>query len=282
MRLSLFKTLWGHAGTLAQALEAARQNGFDGLEAVPPLSSGAQREWRAQLDESDLDFIAEIPTTGDYVPLRDAATEAHLGSLCEGLEAAKILRARHVSCVGGCDAWSAAQNVEFFGAALNLAKDFEMPISFETHRSRSTFTPWATCEVLRQLPAMRLTCDFSHWCAVLERLPDSEPDAMELCFERADHIHARVGHAQGPQVSDPRAPEFAAELSAHQNWWTQIWRRQRARGLDVSTLTPEFGPPNYAPALPYTRMPVCDIELINAWMAQRQRAQFESFFRETF
>lgn len=275
MKLALFKTLWGHQGTLPDAIARAKQHGFDGLEAVPPPAALLD-EWRAQLRASGLLFIAEIPTTSDYVPIREASLSEHLRSLRDGLEAARTLGALKVNCVGGCDAWSIGQSVAFFGEAMELARSYEVPICFETHRSRSLFVPWQTREILGQLPPMRLTCDFSHWCVVLERLPDSEPAAMELCFERADHVHARVGWAQGAQVSDPRDPQWSETLNSHRSWWSQIWRNQRDDGCKLSTMTPEFGPDGYAQTLPYTRMPVADINQINAWMAGQQRARFEA------
>lgn len=279
MRLKLYKTLWGHKGTFDEAITAAQQNGFDGLEAVPPGINEAIN-WRAQLSEANLDFIAEIPTTGDYVPRREATISEHLASLRDGLITAKSLKARLVNCVGGCDAWSIEQSVEFFGQAIEIAQQFEMPIAFETHRSRSLFTPWATRDILNQLPQMQLTCDFSHWCVVMERLPDSEPEIMKLCFQRALHIHARVGYAQGPQVGDPRTPEYENELQAHERWWTKIWQGRIAHGADVITMTPEWGPDGYGHCLPYTKMPVANLEEINVWMAQRQRARFENFLKE--
>ncbi|HEX8235263.1 MAG TPA: TIM barrel protein [Abditibacteriaceae bacterium] len=281
MRLKLYKTLWGHTGTIVEASAAAQDAGFDGVEAVPPAIE-QQADWGRRLDDANLDFIAEIPTTGDYVPRREAPVAEHLESLREGLIAAKALRAKLVNCVGGCDAWSLPQSVDFFGVAITLAKQFEIPIAFETHRARSTFTPWATRDILHQLPEMQLTCDFSHWCVVLERLPDSEPEIMTLCFERALHIHARVGYAQGPQVTDPGAPEFRPELEAHEMWWTNIWRSREARGADVATMTPEFGPDGYLHCLPHTGMPVADLTQINAWMARRQRQRFENYRQETF
>lgn len=274
MKLALFKTLWGHKGTLQEAIAQAKRNGFDGIETVAPAADLLD-DWRAQLDESGLLFIAEIPTTGDYVPRREASLGEHLRSLRDGLEAARSLGAIKVNCVGGCDAWSIGQSVAFFGEAMELAQRYEVPICFETHRSRSLFVPWQTREILLQLPLMRLTCDFSHWCVVLERLPNSEPAAMQLCFERADHVHARVGWAQGAQIGDPRDPQWAKQLKSHQRWWSQIWDCQRDNGCEFSTMTPEFGPDGYAQTLPYTQMPVADIGEINAWMASQQRARFE-------
>jgi hypothetical protein len=83
-----------------------------------------------------------------------------------------------------------------------------------------------------------------------------------------------VGYAQGPQVPNPAAPEYADALAAHQRWWTQIWDAQRARGELVTTMTPEFGPDGYLHCAPFTREPVAELWEINRWMADTQRAHF--------
>ena len=100
-------------------------------------------------------------------------------------------------------------------------------------------------EVLRALPQLLITCDFSHWVVVCERLMDSEWEVVTEVAERAHHVHGRVGYAQGPQVPHPAAPEYAAELASHERCWEAIWNAQRRRGYGVSTMTPEFGPDGY-------------------------------------
>jgi hypothetical protein len=157
---------------------------------------------------------------------------------------------------------------------MSIVEDRGVVVSFETHRSRSFLNPWTTRDILRQLPALKLTCDFSHWCVVCERLVDTEPDVIALCAERAHHVHARVGYDQGAQVPHPAAPEYREALEAHERWWTQIWRSQAQRGTSVSTMTPEFGPDGYLHCLPFTGAPVADLGQINTWMAERQRRRF--------
>jgi hypothetical protein len=88
------------------------------------------------------------------------------------------------------------------------------------------------------------------------------------------HIHGRVGHQEGPQVSDPRAPEFADAAAKHFVWWDAIFAAQRASGRSVMTFTPEFGPPTYMPSLPYTRQPLADLWDICLYMTQQIRARF--------
>jgi sugar phosphate isomerase/epimerase len=278
MELQIFKTLWGHSGTLEEALARCREQEYDGLEGQAPASAPVRKTFRQALQEAGLGYIAEICTAGGYVPERDASPAQHLDGLRRQASAAVECEPRFLTIIAGCDAWSIGQSVEFFGAASEAVAGLGVTASFETHRSRSFFNPWTTREILRQLPDLKLTCDFSHWCVVCERLIDTEPDVLALCAERAHHIHARVGYDQGPQVPHPAAPEYGEALAAHERWWTQIWRSQLARGVMTSTLTPEFGPDGYLHCLPFTAAPVADLDQINEWMAKRQRQRFDELF----
>ena len=275
MQLRLFKTLWGHDGALDNAIATCQEQALAGIEGQAPLNATTRREFRSKLANAGLDYIAEICTAGSYVPRREATAAEHLASLKHQAEVALECEPLFLTVIAGCDAWSVDQSVEFFGEANAIADEFAVTASFETHRSRSFFNPWTTRDIVRQLPELKLTCDFSHWCVVCERLLlDSEPDVLALCAERAHHVHARVGYDQGPQVPHPAAAEFRSALEAHERWWTQIWRSQMSRGQHASTMTPEFGPDGYLHCLPFTGAPVSDLEQINGWMAQRQRGQF--------
>lgn len=274
MSLRLFGSLWAHGGDMEWLLQACQAGRFDGIEAPSPLEAQARRELRERLDGANAAFIAEVCTAGSYVPRRDAGVEEHGESFRQGVERAVEMGALFVTSMAGCDAWSVDQSVQFFGAADDVAREHGVVASFETHRGRSLYNPWTTRDVLRQLPKLRITCDFSHWCVVCERLVDSEAEALALCFERAHHIHARVGYEQGPQVSDPSAPEYLDALQAHERWWSAIWEAHKQQGRAFSTMTPEFGPDGYLHQLPHTQMPVADLKAVNGWMARRQRERF--------
>jgi hypothetical protein len=103
-----------------------------------------------------------------------------------------------------------------------------------------------------------LSADFSHWCVVSESLLADQAESLGLAIERTDHIHARVGFEEGPQVADPRAPESSAALEAHLGWWDRIIALHRAKGSALVTVAPEFGPSPYMPSLPWTGQPVSD------------------------
>jgi sugar phosphate isomerase/epimerase len=277
MELKLFRTLWGHAGNPADAVAESAQAGFDGIEGQAP-DDPAQRMGLAQaLADHRLDYIAEITTAGSYVPERHASLQDHLVSLKRGLEACRELGPLRVNCIGGCDAWPESQSLRFFQEAMVLADRYGVTIAFETHRSRSLFNPWITQRMAAELPALKLTADFSHWCVVCERLMDSELEVIEAIAPQVIHIHARVGYDQGPQVPHPAAPAYAEALAAHQRWWEMIWRAQIANGNGFTTMTPEFGPDGYLHHIPFSEEPVGDLWQINNWMRRLEREHFTEF-----
>ncbi len=260
--MKVFASAWAFGGLGAARLEL--ESGlFDGIEAPPPQTSAEARALRA------VPYIAEICSGGSYAPASSVPFSAHWEDVRTQVANAMDCGALFCTCLVGSDSWPLSKSIDFFGRALELGEQLGARLSFETHRSRPTFSPWSTAELLRSLPALRLTCDFSHWCVVCERLPDDE-GVLASVIAHARHVHARVGYAQGPQVSDPRAPEYAEELAAHESWWQRIAQAIRARN-ELLTVTPEFGHDGYLQSAPFTREPVADLAQINRWMARRQR-----------
>ena len=271
--LLLFKTLWGFSGSLAQAQTLAAAQGFDGLELNlqhPCLAGLTAQQVLEAFSQARQGLIVEIVTGRDYVPSLGHGPAQHLQELGEQLQRALELQPLRISVIAGCDAWGAEQQRQFWDEAVALAQAAAAPVSFETHRSRSLFNPWAIEDWLSTYPDLRLTADLSHWCAVAERLMTPELTPIQAMAERVDHIHARVGHAQGPSVGHPLAPEWAEALEAHRRCWALFSQSQRRRGLAPRTITPEFGPDGYLPQLPFTGQPVADLEEINrslgAWI----------------
>jgi sugar phosphate isomerase/epimerase len=274
MQLALFKTLWGHVGSAHDGARLAAAAGFQGIEAPVPADD-AERDALAQaLAAHDLALICEICTAGSYVPDRNATPADHLADLDRKISRGLPLAPKFFNVMGGCDAWPLDVQVEFFARANEIAQRHGVLCSFETHRGRSFFNPWVTRDVLRQLPGLPITCDFSHWVVVCERLMDSEWDVITEIASHAHHIHGRVGYDQGPQVPHPAAPEYAAALASHERCWAALWASQRQRGYASTTMTPEFGPDGYLHCLPFTNAPVADLWQINRWIGERQRRHF--------
>lgn len=277
MELQLFKTLWGHSGSLNKAAYQAVDAGFVGLEGNADMPQTRRNELQSVLQTWGLRYIQEIVTAGGYVPKRQATVEEHIADVVRQLQLGRPLEPQWVTVIGGCDAWQLEQSVRFFGEAQEVAARMNVACSFETHRSRSLFNPWTTLDILQRLPELQLTCDFSHWVAVMERQLDNDWDAVREVARHAHHIHARVGYDQGPQVPHPAAPEYAGALASHQRCWETIWSTQRDNGNSLTTMTPEFGPDGYLHTMPFTQVPVADLWEINAWMGRTELDHFETW-----
>jgi sugar phosphate isomerase/epimerase len=263
-------SLWGFQGDLAAAIRTARQHGFHGLEANlhhPALAGHAPAAVVEQLAEAGLALVLELLTGGDYVPRLDCSPEQHLAELERQLAQAPALAPLRVTVLTGSDSWPWPLQQSFWAQALALAAACPLPVSFETHRSRSFYSPWLIGAYLEAFPQLRLTADLSHWCAVAERLMTPELEPVRAMARRVDHIHARVGHAQGPSVGHPFAPEWAEALESHRRCWQLFAQQRSAATQGPFTITPEFGPDGYLPQLPFTGQPVADLLEINAAMA---------------
>lgn len=277
MRLEIFRTLWGYRGSWQQALDEALGAGFDGLEARIP-ETAAQRAINARLlREQNVPYIATLFTSTPVLPRQSDSPQVHLEDLRIKLDWAAELGPRLVNVLPGNDRWSLSEQVDFFARAVELADASGLKVCFEIHRGRSLYSPWVTLDVIRQVPELRFTSDISHWLVTCERLLDDPADDLSAFIERVDHIQARVGYDQGPQVPHPGAPEYAEVLAFHQRHWESIWSSQEKRGLQTTTLTPEFGPDGYLHHLPFTDVPVADLWQLNQWMARCERQHFHRF-----
>lgn len=277
MKLEIYKPLWGHEGDMAAAVSQAVESGFDGIEGPVPEEAARRRDFEERLRDSGLNLIAEVTTGGGYVPDPRATPERHLDDLRRGMERSLPLRPKFVNTQAGLDAWDFSTQVEFHQKIVGFATEYGIDIAVETHRSRSTFHPWVTRALLDAMPDLMITCDFSHWCCVAERLVmDDDPSLLQLMAEHCRHIHARVGYDQGPQVPDPRAPEYAVPVAGHRAWWEHIWRQRSARGEVIITMTPEFGTDGYLHLEPHTQRPVADLWEVNRWMGERLREWFRA------
>jgi hypothetical protein len=123
------------------------------------------------------------------------------------------------------------------------------------------------------IPELRITLDVSHWCNVSESLLSNQAETLKIAIERTDHVHARIGHPEGPQVSDPRAPEWKETLDAHLAWWDKIAEIKKQKNEQLTILT-EFGPPDYMPTEPYSRKPLANQWEINVYMKDLLRKRY--------
>ena len=266
MKLTLLRHLWGIGMPLPEAFERTASRGYAGVEATlydnPPLV-------KSLAPQHGLRLAGMVFTGGD-----DAA--AHFDSLRSQVDQWLAIGAQQITAHSAKDAWPVAQSVDFYGRCAEYERTLPIPIAHETHRGRAFFNPWSTRDILTQVPAIRLCCDYSHWVCVTERLLEDCEAILAVTAKHCIHLHARVGYEHGPQVPDPGAPEYARYVEAHERWWRMIWDAHIAAGREELTVTPEFGPPGYLHTLPHTNMPVADLDQVVEWMSGRLRKTFAS------
>jgi len=267
--LKVLATNWGFVGTLDNFCSKAKKDGYDGIEIWWPGDKPKQDELFECVKRHQLDV-------GFLYGASQSNYQEHLDTFKKVIDyAAKqtIQRPLYINCHSGRDHFSFEQNKAFIDHTTKLSKETGIIICHETHRSRIMFAAHVTRQFIEKIPELRLTLDISHWTNVHESLLQDQQQSVEMALERVDHIHARIGHPEGPQVNDPRAPEWDAALKQHFAWWDKIVERKKKNGERMTFLT-EFGPPDYMPALPYTRQPLADQWAINVHMMQLLRKRY--------
>ncbi len=172
-----------------------------------------------------------------------------------------------INCHTGADYFSFEQNMELILLTEEKRRKSGVDIVHETHRGRFNYSPGETNKYLLKNSDFQLTADFSHWCVVSESLLENHAVSVSHAILRSRHIHSRVGHAQAPQVNDPRLSEWENALNAHLAWWDAIVANSLKSNSTLS-ITTEFGPPNYMPTVPFTRLPIASQWDINLYMKE--------------
>ncbi len=270
MRIEIFAPHWGSNALAPEVfIERVLAAGFDGIEMALPADPAARRDWCARIADAGLGLIAQQWETAFH-----PGFEAHRAALATLLENACAAAPLLVNSHTGKDYYSQDQNLELIALAERIGRAHGVPIVHEIHRSRFSGHPMLLRPYLLALPELALTADLSHWCCACESLLEDQPETLDWTLPRVRHIHARVGHAQGPQVADFRAPEARAALERHLGWWDRVVALRRAAGAERLTLTPEFGPPPYTPVLPYTGAPVSQAWELNLAMLALLRERY--------
>lgn len=260
MKLLITKSDWELAELPLDAfIQRVADVGYDGTEIYLPARTDPVADIRKLHAAADLKMIAHIATSGP-------TAEDHLRSLESHYLRAIELEPLSVNCHTGCDHFTVEDNVRIFEKGLLLVERHGVPLNHETHRGRALFSVPSSKTFLHALPTLRLTADFSHWVNVHESTLADQVEDVERAMQAVDHIHARVGFDQGPQLSDPRNPVHSAWLKLFASWWDRIICARRHEGREWFTISPEFGPPPYMPLDGRTQKPVADAWEVNLWM----------------
>jgi sugar phosphate isomerase/epimerase len=271
MNLKIYKSLWGMEGPIEKQFERIREAGYDGIESAAQEIGASNNSYKPEafqqlLADFGLGYIALVYTEG----------QEHAEELRKRASEAMKFGPSKIVAHAGRDNMSFGKTIRFFEQALRVEEELGIPIAHETHRRRPLYSPMNTMVLLRELPDLHINADFSHWCVVTESMLEDHDEALTIAARRAIHIHGRVGYENGPQVPDPRVPEWENRVRKHELWWDKIIAAHLLRGEKTLTFVPEFGPPTYMPTHPATGGPVADLWDVCLWSANRFRKQFQS------
>jgi hypothetical protein len=276
MELAIYRTSWGYPGAPElMAKNLAADPRYAGIEAEFPSDPASQFRLAEVCAEAGLGFIPLILVEGEM-------PDQQLNSIRMRVGQAMQLNPRVVVVHSGRDVWTLEESIDFYGRVVGIEEELGCRLAHETHRGRPFGTPWVTARILESNPDLMLCCDFSHWVVVCERLLGDLGEIVSMAAGRAIHLHARVGSDQAPQVQDPSSATVAESLEAFEEWWGMVWDAQRRKGVEVATVTPEYGPPPYQPEVGDQEILAGKLSEICDWQADRLRARFDSRMTASF
>jgi sugar phosphate isomerase/epimerase len=181
----------------------------------------------------------------------------------------------HISAQTGREYFTAEQIEKCLACCQDVSKQTSIPIYQETHRNKWSYAAHVVHPFLERHPDLMLTLDVSHWFCVSESYLEDQIPAVETAIQHARHIHARVGHIEGPQVWDPTSPEYTEALQAHLNIWDKWIETRIKNGATHCTITPEFGPPPYMVFTNPEGSPQEEQWRLNRWMKQLLQERYD-------
>ena len=263
MKILFFCPRWGTDNLSWDTFfKKIKDAGYDGVETGLPLNKKEQEPIFNGLEKHGLKLIAQHWETvhSDF--------EKHIGEYNNRLNSLVESKALFINSQTGKDYYSIEQNEKLLLLAKSISDEKGVPILHETHRGKFSFAAHVTKVFLEKHPWLKITLDISHWCTVAETFLNDQPESLEYAILGTEHIHARVGHTQSPQVTDPRVNEWGEALDFHLKCWDNVIDLQRKRGKEYFTITPEFGPTPYMQLKPGTNEPVSNQWKCNLYMKE--------------
>lgn len=263
-----FQTNWGFNEQIETFVKKAKSSGYDGVEIWAPKDSIKQIEISNILNNYNMKVIFLCGSNPSLTFKKSLDEyEKYLKNTLE-------LRPIAVNSHTGSDFYNFNQNMAFLELAEKLSNEYKIPVYHETHRGRFSYSIPETIRYLEKKETLNLTLDISHWIVVHESLLDNREEFLKKIIQRSNHIHARVGFEEGPQINDPSAPEWEKVIERHLDIWEAViqktWNENKS-----ATITTEFGPPGYMPTLPFTQKPVSDQWKANVFIMNKLKKRIK-------
>ena len=277
MKIKFFCPRWG-AEHLEwdQFLTAVKEAGYAGIEWFPYAEKGDYAAVVRLLENYNLEYtivMAVIERIDDFeLYLREL--ESRLLHLCHLGETKKPLL---ISAQTGREFYTEQQVDRCILLCNKISSATGIPIYQETHRNKWTFAAHSVYPRLKKHADLLLTLDISHWFCVSESYLEDQVDAIGLAVKQTRHIHARIGHTEGPQVWEPASEEYAQALNAHLQVWDKWVGQMKNNGAEYCTITPEFGPPPYLVFGNREGSPFDEQWRLNHWMKELLEKRYANF-----
>ncbi|WP_448699338.1 sugar phosphate isomerase/epimerase family protein [Mucilaginibacter sp. AW1-3] len=269
MQIKILSPYWGHTHlTHQQFLKKIIDAGYDGIDTWIPADSKSRNALYDDLQKHQLLIVTHQHEANGttFKQFRASFKE----NLYRCAEPNPVLINSHT----GRDYFSFEDNLALIDIAAEFTAKTGIRVAHETHRGRIGYGPAAIKDYFLARENFNITADLSHWVCVSESMLENFTDVVTEAIQRTKHVHARIGFEQGPQVPDPRAPEWSYALTYFFSWWDRIVESNQNNGAHVLTFTTEFGPPPYMPVVPFTQQPVADRFEINCYMKDLLRARY--------
>lgn len=270
MQIDFFCPRWGSEEFSWEAFcQKVKGAGYDGIEyAVPNNVTEKELDviWNTA-EQHNLKLIAQFFESGD------AEFSKHFDLYSAWFDKISKYPCQKIDSQTGRDFYSFEQNLSLINEASQFTKKTGIPVVHETHRNKCLFAAHVSKAYLEKIPELKITLDASHWVCVAESFLEDQTLAIELAIERTEHIHARVGYPEGPQIPDPRVPEWQHAVAAHLAWWDKVIERKKKENT-ILTISPEFGPYPYMVHIPTNADPICNQWDVNVYMMELLKKRY--------
>ena len=220
---------------------------------------------------SDFTFVAQ-----HIIPVENTSVDEYIVNVTKNLLELSSIQPSFINAHTGKDYFSFDDNCRIIEATLNIASKTGVRVLHETHRGRFSFHAASLIPFLKKFPELELVGDFSHFCTVSESMLQDQEEIIQQIIPHVGHIHARIGHEQGPQVNDPFAPEWENHILIYEKWWQSIIDFKKEKNVQSISITPEFGPAPYMPSMPFTKAPLSNQWDINYQMMLRLKEMLKN------
>ncbi|MCW3112628.1 MAG: Sugar phosphate isomerase/epimerase [Segetibacter sp.] len=278
MKIKFFCPRWGAEHIAwSRFLQTVKQAGYAGIEWFPYAEIGDYIEVVKLLEENELDFtivMAVIERIDDFTDyLKEFEKQLlHLSQIQTSQK-----RPLHITAQTGREFYTEQQVDECLLVCRKITQTTGIPIYQETHRNKWAYAAHVVHRQLQKHPDLELTLDVSHWFCVSESYLQDQQVAVDLAIKHAKHIHARIGHTQGPQVWEPASDEYAEALNEHLKIWDKWIITMKHRRSSFCTITPEFGPPPYLVFANRHGTPFDEQFRLNLWMKNLLEKRYTNY-----